>query len=421
MRIYNFACGIKFAFRQTNSSAAYCALSIKSGTRNEPEKYHGLAHMTEHMLFKGTSSKSAATINSYLERLGGELNAYTTKEEMVLHATVLKDDIQKAFDLLSEMTFTSIFPKKELEKEKVVILDEINSYKDSPSDLIFDEFEQLLFEGTSLSTPVLGDPKSVKSITDQVIKSYVREFFIPSNISITLVANLSDSKAVAMVKKALLKYAGVAKEELIESEINCSRESIEEFSPITLKDGKIFNIIKNRKNHQAHCIIGATSYSLYQQRRRYAMILLANILGGAAANSRLNVSLRERRGLVYSVEASFVQYSDTGVLTIYFGCDKAHLDRCIDLIHKELDFVKENELSARYLQSAKKQLLGQLAISSDNGEAQALSMGKSLLVYGDILSSEMIREHILAITAQDIRDAANEVFNRERLSQLIYR
>lgn len=417
MKIFQLSSGIKFAFKKSSTPVAYCALSIKSGTRDEPSQYGGLAHLTEHMLFKGTSKKSAGVINSYLEKLGGELNAYTSKEELVLHATLLKGDLPKAVGLLCEIVFDSVFPKKELEKEKDVVLDEINSYKDSPSDLIFDEFEELLFEGESLSRPVLGNPKSVKSITDKAMIEYVKDNFIPSNMNITIVADVDHKKILSLVQKVVSKYTGY-ENSVVEIDTSFT-ERINHHDSLSI--GRQFNVHRNRKNHQAHCIIGTSSYSLYDEEKRYSMILLTNILGGAAANSRLNVSLREKRGLVYNVEASFVQYADTGVSTIYFGCDKSNLDKCIQLIYKELEEIKSLPFSERYLIAAKRQLLGQLAISSDNGEAQVLSMGKSLMTYGNILDTEKIKEKILSISTQMIQQVANEVFADKRLSVLIYK
>lgn len=408
--------GCMFAFRRTCSNVAYIAVSIKAGTRDEGPFPCGLAHFTEHLIFKGTESKSAATINSCLEKLGGELNAYTSKEETVLHATVLKEDIHTAADLLMDIAFNSIFPEKEIEKERAVIIEEIKSYKDSPADQIFDDFEEMLFCGTPLATPVLGKTASIRKIKRNDILSYWEERFIPENMCITVAADLEEDKIQDMMNRILRKRLSSRRAATPVSS-PCGRPSR---IPIAVGEIKPFIHETSHHHHQVHCIIGAPAYSLYQD-ERLPLVLLTNYLGGPAANSTLNILLRERNALVYGVDAAFTQYEDTGLVTIYFGCDKEHFEKCKSLIYKEFSRVRDTFPSQSVLKRAKKQLLGQIAISSDNGEAQVLSMGKNLMVYGKIPDQEQIRAGIEAITPEDFRKAAIETFNPERLSILAFR
>ena len=419
-----FPCGLRFAFKRSSSQVAYCALNIKTGTRSEEPEFNGLAHLTEHMLFKGTVKRSSKSINNLIDSLGGELNAYTNKEETVLHTTVLKEDIAKAIDILFEIAFTSLFDEKELQKEKIVVADEINSYKDSPSEQIFDDFEEYLLEGSPLAMPVLGTIKSLKKIKSEHIKGYVSSFFIPENMSFSVVADIDEKDVIAKLNRSLRRY-------IIP---NCIEENEASVRELTSKDvitgeqdnnplsvGTRFVKEVTRRNHQVHCIMGCTAYSLYDDPERLALILLINILGGPAANSRLNMLLREREGLVYTIEANYNQYSDTGVVTIYFGCDKVNIDKCITSVKNELKKVRDVRLTESALKTAKKQLLGQLAISSDNGESQCMSMGKSLLVFNDILDNDQIRVKIEAITSDQIHEVANAIFAPERMSVLIYK
>ena len=407
-----FDCGLQFAFRRTRSQVAYAALAIRSGTRNEPEGFSGIAHMTEHMLFKGTLRRTPQQISNRLEVLGGELNAYTAKEETVLYATVLKEDAAKAVDLLFELAFTSTFPQKELDKERSVVIDEINMYKDSPSECIVEEFERMLFEPSTLARPILGTTRSLARIDSAALQAYVRENYRPENMCIAVVGNLTPQRAERIAVQAAAKY--------IPSGYVPAGRPPRPAVPERLPLPPHFEKEVSKKNHQINCIIGTTAYSYYDE-RRMEMILLANLLGGPGANSRLNQKLREKNALVYSVDASFTQFADAGSLLIYFGCEKPNLERCIALVREEVAALRDKPLSERALRTAKKQLLGQLAVASDNGEAQALSMAKSMLVFGEILPDEEVRRRINAITSQSLRQAAVDVLSEERLSTLIFR
>lgn len=405
--------GLRFKFVRSNSPVAYCALTIRSGTRYEDQRFGGLAHFTEHLLFKGTEGKSGRCINSYIEKLGGELNAFTTKEELVLHTTVLKEDISRAIALLIELAFTPTFPIKEIEKEKTVVLDEIISYKDSPSEQIFDDFEEMLFEGTSLSMPVLGKTQTLKKIGVAELNQFVKSRFRPDNMAFTVVANLQEEKVIRLLERALKKY--------VQSTILPSFEGGKGvfYPPEPIATLPVFDKAIHRKGHQTHCIIGAQAYSFYDK-RRIALILLVNVLGGPAANSRLNTILREKNALVYNVDATYTQYTDTGVVTIYFGCDKRYYPKCVKLVVDELERFRTVPMSDRELKRAKKQLLGQITISSDNGEAQCLSMGKSLLVFGEVIGTERTRELIEAVTSEEIQEVAKDIFSKDRICRLCY-
>lgn len=401
--------GLRFAVKRSSSAVAYCSLSIKCGTRDEAGFHSGIAHFTEHTLFKGTAHKSAAVINGYLDRLGGELNAYTTKEEIVIHATVLKEDLSKAVNLLLELATCPTFPKDEIDIERGVVIDEINQYKDSPADDVFDKFEETLFAGHPLGNPILGTAASVKKITSEELHSFVKGRFIPSRMALSIVADIDEKALEKTVTKLCLKYFPEGSLSAEYTRPECPAPKAEQFT-----------IIKDKRNHEVNAIIGSTAPSLYQQKQRLSAILLANILGGPASNSLLNSELREKHGWVYGVECSYTQYSDTGIMAISIGCDKENLEKCFSAITRIITGLQQKPLSAAKLKAAKKQLLGQLAISSDNGETQCLSMGKSLLSFGEIAHSKQTREQIEALTPEDIQNAANDIFAEDKISKMVF-
>lgn len=407
-----FPCGVRFAFKRTKSQVAYSALSIKSGTRNEQSDLSGIAHLTEHMLFKGTLKRTPQEITDRLEKLGGDLNAYTTKEETVLYATVLKEDASKAVDLLFELAFTSTFPQEELDKERHVVIDEINMYKDSPSECIFDNFEELLFEGHELSRQILGDARSLRKINSSDLKRYVSENFKPERMCISIVADITPQRALKLAENAIASY--IPAEYTPKAETGHPATSGRKPSEVHFTK----EIVK--KNHQVNCIVGTTACSFYDE-ERMTLILLNNILGGPSSNSRLNQALREKNALVYSVDSSYGQFTDSGSVMIYFGCDKGNLEECLSLVHSEIARLRDKPLSASMLKAAKKQLLGQLAIASDNGESQALSIGKSMLVFGGVMPDEEVRSKINSITAEQLQLTAQKILAENRLSTLVYK
>ena len=421
MRSGKAGCGLQYAVKKSGSAVGYCAISIKCGTRDEAGFHSGIAHFTEHTLFKGTTRRSASVINSYLDRLGGELNAFTTKEEIVFHATVLKEDLNKAASLLFELATSATFPEQEIQTEKGVVIDEIHSYKDSPSEDIYDKFEEMIFQGHPLSGNILGTRTSVKKITRDELLRFVKEKFLPCKMAFTVVADVDEAKMEKAVLKLADKYfknASVACNNIQDCRAGdgqgflCSNRATPSAEP--------FDKRVSKRNHQANCVIGALAPSLYQERERLATVLLCNILGGPATNSILNSVLREKNGWVYGVECGYTQFTDTGLVAITLGCDKANLDKCLAAIEKEIGKLQSEPLSERRLKAAKKQLLGQIAISGDNGETQCLSMGKSLLAYGKVPGGKDNRTLVDAITAEDVQEMAIKIFDKDRISKLIY-
>lgn len=401
-------CGIRYAVKRSGSAVAYCSLGIACGTRYEQGFHSGIAHFTEHTLFKGTEHKSSSVINGYLDRLGGELNAYTTKEEIVLHATILKEDLSKASSLLMEIATEATFPDNEVNTERGVVIDEIKSYKDSPSEDVYDRFEEKLFKGHSLSMPILGTPQSVRATSAEELRRFYKEKFVPGSMVFTIVADIDEKRMEADLLRTFDKFfsgSGMVSGELTRPE------------SVTLDN--VFDEVINKRNHEANAVIGGYAPSLYEERERIATSLMSNILGGPAMNSILNDILREKHGWVYGVESSYTQYSDTGIMAISLGCERENTEKCIDAVRREISKFQDNALTDRKLRAAKKQFLGQIAISSDNGESQCLSMGKSLLAYGKVASAEEIKQEIEAVSANLIRDMACRIFAPDRTSCLI--
>lgn len=401
-------CGIRYAVKRSGSAVAYCSLGIACGTRYEQGFHSGIAHFTEHTLFKGTEHKSSSVINGYLDRLGGELNAYTTKEEIVLHATILKEDLSKASSLLMEIATEATFPDNEVNTERGVVIDEIKSYKDSPSEDVYDRFEEKLFRGHSLSMPILGTPQSVRATSAEELRRFYKEKFVPGSMVFTIVADIDEKRMEEDLLRTFDKFfsgSGMVSGELKRPE------------SVTLDN--VFDEVINKRNHEANAVLGGYAPSLYEERERIATSLMSNILGGPAMNSILNDILREKHGWVYGVESSYTQYSDTGIMAISLGCERENTEKCIDAVRREISKFQDNALTDRKLRAAKKQFLGQIAISSDNGESQCLSMGKSLLAYGKVASAEEIKREIEAVSADMIRDMACRIFAPDRTSCLI--
>ena len=401
-------CGLRYAVRRSGRAVGYCSLTIKCGTRDEGGHHSGIAHFTEHTIFKGTSRKSAKVINSYLDKLGGDLNAFTTKEEIVLHSTVLKEDLGKAASLLLELATCPVFPEEEIAIEKGVVIDEISSYKDSPADDVYDKFEEALLAGHPLGMPILGTATSVKKISAQELREFVKERFTPGNMALAVVADIDEKK----MEQGVLRLA----EKVFDGSWAESVERI--LQPVDTP--VIFNKTLEKRNHEVNAVIGGLAPSLYDQDGRFSAILLASLVGGPASNSKLNDLLRERNGWVYGVEASYTQYSDTGVMAVSMGCDRSNLQKCMKGVEKVIRKMQDELLSDSAMRAAKKQLLGQLAIRSDNGETQCLSMGKSLVAFGDVSTDNQNREAIEAVSADRIRESARKIFNPETLSTLIY-
>ena len=400
--IYDLSNGIHCIHRQTKSGVARCAIMINAGTRDERKGEEGIAHFTEHGFFKGTEHRKAYQVNCRLENLGGELNAFTSKEDTTVHATVLRGDFTKAVELLADVVFHSTFPDKELDKEREVILDEINTYRDSPNDDIYDTFEDLIFAGSELGHNILGTPRSLKGIDSAAIHRFRQRTHTTDKMVFASIGNISPNRIKEIAERYLGCYAPTKRE-------------FERIAPVVVAP---FEKVLNKRTHQAHCIIGARAYNL-ADKRRLPYALLTNILGGPCANSRLNVSVRERNGLTYNIGASYSSLSDCGLASIYFSSDHENSDRCREIINKEIKRLQESALTARQLSMAKRQFIAQLAIINEGAEGYMMGVGKSLLAYGEVDTLEESYRKINAVTASEIMEVANEVWREP--SVLLYK
>ncbi len=389
--------------RENSSSVVHCGLTIGVGSRDEAENEYGIAHFIEHCIFKGTKKRRAYQINNRLDNLGGELNAFTTKEETVVHATTLKKHFPKAIELIADVVFNSTFPAKELDKERDVILDEINSYKDSPAELIYDDFEELLFQNNPLGHQILGSKKSLKHFDSDAVCRFINRTYTTDKMVFSAIGNITISRFKELCYKYLANII--------------STKSLD--NKILPDDYKHFNITKNKKTHQVHCIIGNRGYRA-DDPKRIVLSLLVNILGGPQANSILNTSLREKNGLSYNIEASYTPFKDSGEVTVYFSTDKELQTKCLTLINSEIEKIRTEGLSKRALSIAKKQYIGQLAIAMENKEGCMLSAGKSMLLFNNIDPMDKMADRINSITNEEIIEVANEIFG-ENISILTYK
>lgn len=396
--------GIRLVHHTIPGIVAHCGLVINAGSRDENEDEHGIAHFIEHMLFKGTMKRKAYYILSRLEDVGGELNAYTTKEETAIHASFLKDDYERTIELISDIAFNSVFPEKEIEKEKDVVIEEINSYLDNPGELIFDDFEELIFAGQTIGHNILGTTGIVKSFTQKTISDFISRHYNTDQMVFCSVGNISNEK----IELLFVRYF---------SSVPRNQKTTVSLPSWTYKP---FTVTKKKDTYQNHCIIGNIAYNLRDERRP-GMFLLNNILGGQGLNSRLNLSLREKKGLAYNIESSYNPYCDTGAFTIYFGTDNNLLEKSIKVVMSELDILRTKKLGIVQLSKAKNQIKGYLARGYENHESLMLGMGKSLLVFDRIESLEDTCNKIEKITASELLETANEVFDPSKLSTLIYK
>ena len=396
--------GLRLVHYRIPGLVAHCGLIINTGSRDESDQEHGIAHFIEHMLFKGTQKRKAFHILSRLEDVGGELNAYTTKEETAVHASFLKDDYERAMELISDVTFNSSFPEKEIEKEKDVVIEEINSYLDNPADLIFDDFEELIFADQTIGRNILGTQESVRSFSRERLSGFVAANYNPNQMVFCSVGNITDEKLLMLF------------------ETYFSKPTLQKKADREIRNWKYHpsSIIKKKDTYQNHCIIGNLAYDL-KDKRRMGMFLLNNIIGGQGMNSRLNLSLREKNGLAYNIESNYNPYFDTGIFSIYFGTDRQYLERSISITMTEMKKLRESKLGIIQLGKAKNQIKGYLARGYENHESLMLSLGKSLQVFGRIDTIEDICRKIDNVTALEILETANDIFEPSGLSTLIYK
>nr|WP_296025464.1 pitrilysin family protein [uncultured Prevotella sp.] len=398
----------------SDSKVVYCGYQINAGTRDEEPGEEGLAHFCEHVTFKGTERRKAWHILNCLESVGGDLNAYTNKEGTVYYAAILKEHIARAVDLLSDIVFHSTYPQQEIDKEVEVICDEIESYNDSPAELIYDEFENILFKGNSLGHNILGTVEQVRQFTTEDALRFTRKLYRPDNAVFFAYGDIDFKKLVTLLKRS------VGSEELrVKNEEFNSREE-ERMKGEESNSPKGQTIVMEKHTHQAHVMIGTQAYDVHDD-RRMPLYLLNNILGGPGMNAKLNLALREHNGLVYTVESTMVAYGDTGTWSIYFGCDEHDVKHCLRLVRKELDKFMEKPLSDAQLRAAKKQIKGQIGVACDNRENFALDFGKSFLHYGWEKNVDRLYEQVDAITAQQMQAVAQELFDEHRLTTLIFK
>lgn len=404
--IHQFTNGIRLIHYPVKSRVAHCAILVNTGSRDELPEEHGLAHFVEHTMFKGTAHRKAWHIISALEDVGGDLNAYTTKEETCVHASFMKEDFEKALDLLSDLIFRATFPEKEIQKEKEIVLDEILSYLDSPSELIVDSFEEQIYKNNPLGHTILGQTDTVKQFTRSQIQQFIERTYHTDQMVLAAAGDIDQKKLVRLAGK----YFGSLPAKIRPDKVKNYRTP------------PAYNRIRqteNRNTYQTHCVIGTTGYHLNDD-RRIGLHLLNNILGGPHMSSRLNMSLRERYGYTYTIEATYTPYTDTGSILVYFGTDKNYLNKSINLIMREIDKLRTKKLGSLQLHRAKKQLTGQIAIASENNEAHMLSIGKSLLVFDRVDTIEEVSKKIEAVTDSALLEIANEILNPDKLSMLIY-
>ena len=453
---YTLDNGLRIIHLPSDSKVVYCGYQINAGTRNEEPGEEGLAHFCEHVTFKGTERRKAWHILNCLESVGGDLNAYTNKEGTVYYSAILKEHIARAVDLLSAIVFHSVYPQAEIDKEVEVICDEIESYNDSPAELIYDEFENILFKGSPLGHNILGTAEQVRAFKTEDALRFTRKLYRPDNAIFFAYGDIDFKKLVKLIQKALgecpkgrelacsadCKSAETPTEERI-AEKTPTEERIAEETPTgetpteemeagdanhKVQSSK-FNvqskvagqtIVMQKNTHQAHVMIGTQAYDVNDD-RRMPLYLLNNMLGGPGMNAKLNLALREHNGLVYTVESTMVAYGDTGTWSIYFGCDEHDVKRCLRLVRKELDKFMQKPLSDAQLKAAKKQIKGQIGVACDNRENFALDFGKSFLHYGWEKNVDRLYEQVDEITAAQIQAVAQELFDKDRLTTQIFK
>ena len=438
---YTLDNGLRIIHLPSDSQVVYCGYQINAGTRNEEPGEEGLAHFCEHVTFKGTERRKAWHILNCLESVGGDLNAYTNKEGTVYYSAILKEHIARAVDLLSDIVFHSVYPQAEIDKEVEVICDEIESYNDSPAELIYDEFENILFKGSPLGHNILGTAEQVRAFKTEDALRFTRKLYRPDNAIFFAYGDIDFKKLVKLIQKALgecpkgrelacsadCKSAETPTEERIAEET--PTEEMEAGDANHKVQSSKFNvqskvagqtIVMQKNTHQAHVMIGTWAYDVNDD-RRMPLYLLNNMLGGPGMNAKLNLALREHNGLVYTVESTMVAYGDTGTWSIYFGCDEHDVKRCLRLVRKELDKFMQKPLSDAQLKAAKKQIKGQIGVACDNRENFALDFGKSFLHYGWEKNVDRLYEQVDEITAAQIQAVAQELFDKDRLTTLIFK
>ena len=424
---YTLDNGLRIIHLPSDSKVVYCGYQINAGTRNEEPGEEGLAHFCEHVTFKGTERRKAWHILNCLESVGGDLNAYTNKEGTVYYSAILKEHIARAVDLLTDIVFHSVYPQAEIDKEVEVICDEIESYNDSPAELIYDEFENIIFKGSPLGHNILGTAEQVRSFKTEDALRFTRKLYRPDNAIFFAYGDIDFKKLVKLLKTLNMEHGTLnfmnsktSETPTAEMEAGDANHKVQssKFKVQSKVEGQ--TIVMQKNTHQAHVMIGTRAYDVNDS-RRMPLYLLNNMLGGPGMNAKLNLALREHNGLVYTVESTMVAYGDTGIWSIYFGCDEHDVKRCLRLVRKELDKFMQKPLSEAQLKAAKKQIKGQIGVACDNRENFALDFGKSFLHYGWEKNVDRLYEQVDEITAEQIQAVAQELFDKDRLTTLIFR
>lgn len=395
--------GLRLIHKETNSPISHFGVLVNAGTRDESSAQMGLAHFVEHTIFKGTEKRNAYRVISRMEAVGGDLNASTSKEETYFHTSFLSKEYSRAVELLSDIFFHATFPEKELEKEKTVVLEEINYYQDSPAELIFDDFEDMVFSGHPLGKNILGTKKSVMKMTRQGILDFIRQNYTLDNIVLASVGNISLKRLVSLCEKHFGGYdiANTPR----------PRATFEGYKPTTR--------LVHKKNAQTNVILGNIAYSIKEDKRA-PFLLMTNMLGGQGQNTRLNMSVREKKGLAYAIEANYTPFSDIGLFSVYFGCDPHNREHCVDLIFQELKKMREQKLGTMQLYYAKQQFIGQLNLSYEPKLNEMLSIGHTALFFDEVDTIEESLDEIRDITAEEIIEVANEVLRPDAFSMLTF-
>ena len=409
---HNLPNGVQIVHRKTTSPVVYVGIMVGAGTRHELPNENGMAHYIEHCVFKGTEHYTARQIINHIEGIGGEINAYTTKEETTFYTATLSNHFRTTLHLLAEMVLRPTFSKKETDKEVTVILDEIESYNDSPSELIYDDFENMIFEGTSLAMPILGTKKTLKRISKspQYPLDWMAQHYRPERFVLFVLGNVTTKQVIAAAEKELLSfspYRPIASSPIPHSDASYSQ------SPIACSR------TYTRHTHQTHIMLGSHAYPIGHP-KQLTMYLLNNILGGGSMSSRLYLSLREKHGLVYNIDSQAVPLSDTGYWNIYLACEPQHKDQCLELCHKELQTLRNVRLTSSQLQRALRQLEGQMAISAENQENNALAMAKQMLYHHHAPAWQETFAKVQQITPTQLQEVANEVFDAKKIATLQY-
>ena len=417
---YTLDNGLRIIHLPSDSKVVYCGYQINAGTRNEEPGEEGLAHFCEHVTFKGTERRKAWHILNCLESVGGDLNAYTNKEGTVYYSAILKEHIARAVDLLTDIVFHSVYPQTEIDKEVEVICDEIESYNDSPAELIYDEFENIIFKGSPLGHNILGTAEQVRSFKTEDALRFTRKLYRPDNAIFFAYGDIDFKKLVKLLKTLNMEHGTLNFMNSKTSETPTAEMEADDANHKVQSKVEGQTIVMQKNTHQAHVMIGTRAYDVNDS-RRMPLYLLNNMLGGPGMNAKLNLALREHNGLVYTVESTMVAYGDTGVWSIYFGCDEHDVKRCLRLVRKELDKFMQKPLSEAQLKAAKKQIKGQIGVACDNRENFALDFGKSFLHYGWEKNVDRLYEQVDEITAEQIQAVAQELFDKDRLTTLIFK